>query len=182
MPRPVPGSHPILAAISPRTRTPRPIRRPRILVRTAKIGLQWYRRDRDLRSILRKDAASQAVPEMLLAAEYVVAGGNPRVVLCERGIRTFETATRFTLDVAAIPIAKARLGLPVIVDPSHAVGKRGLVAPMAKAAMVVGAAGVMVEVHPNPATALCDGPQSLDGEGFASLMGEPRSLSKALNP
>ena len=105
-----------------------------------------------------------------MAAEYVMAQGNRQVILCERGIRTFETATRNTLDVAAIPVLKRETHLPVIVDPSHAAGRADLVAPLALAAVAAGADGLMVEVHPCPEEALSDGDQSLTPEAFATLM------------
>src|SRR5688572_31145959 len=95
------------------------------------------------------------VDELLAAAEYVLAGGNARVILCERGIRTFERSTRFTLDVAAVPVLKARSHLPVIVDPSHAAGERAYVIPLALAAAAAGADGLIVEAHPDPARAMC---------------------------
>ena len=105
-----------------------------------------------------------------MAAEYVMAQGNRQVILCERGIRTFETATRNTLDVAAIPVLKRETHLPVVVDPSHAAGRADLVAPLAFAAVAAGADGLMVEVHPCPEEALSDGDQSLTPEAFATLM------------
>ena len=105
-----------------------------------------------------------------MSAEYIMAGGNPNVILCERGIRTFETFTRNTLDLAAIPSLKQLSHLPVIVDPSHATGKSKLVEPMAYAATAAGADGLMIEVHNNPAYALCDGPQSLTPDAFADLV------------
>jgi len=110
------------------------------------------------------------VTELLLAAEYVLARGNPDVILCERGIRTFEPATRNTLDIAAIPVLRGETHLPVIVDPSHAGGRADLVAPLAYAAIAAGADGLLVEVHPRPETALSDGEQSLSLDGFTELM------------
>jgi 3-deoxy-7-phosphoheptulonate synthase len=104
-----------------------------------------------------------------MAADYVLKEGNERVMLCERGIRTFETATRFTLDLSAVPWLKLHTHLPVIVDPSHASGDRRLVEPLASAAAAVGADGILVEVHQNPAAALCDGPQALYGSDFADF-------------
>src|SRR3970282_486184 len=95
------------------------------------------------------------------SAEYILSGGNPRVILCERGIRTFETATRFTLDLAAVPVIKKNSHLPVIVDPSHAAGKRDLVLPLSLAAAAAGADGIIVEVHHDPDSAICDGPQAI---------------------
>ena len=116
-----------------------------------------------------------------MSAEYIMAGGNPNVILCERGIRTYETYTRNTLDISAVPVLKRLSHLPVIVDPSHATGKSWLVEPLSKAAMAVGADGLMIEVHNDPANALCDGPQSLKPEKFQELMDELRVLAKALN-
>ncbi|MEW6486677.1 MAG: 3-deoxy-7-phosphoheptulonate synthase [Thermodesulfobacteriota bacterium] len=131
--------------------------------------------------VLLKRGMSATLEEFLAAAEYILLEGNPQVILCERGIRTFERALRNTLDLAVIPYLRAETHLPVIVDPSHALGRRDLVTPMAKAALVVGAAGIMVEVHPDPKTALCDGPQSLDGGGFARLMAEVEALRRAMS-
>ncbi len=124
------------------------------------------------RPILLKRGPSATIKEWLLAAEYLLAGGNANVVLCERGIKTFETATRNTLDLAAIALAKELTHLPVIADPSHGTGLRSLVPPMSKAAAAAGADGLMIEVHPCPERALSDGPQSLDLPGFAQLMKE----------
>ncbi len=122
--------------------------------------------------VLLKRGMSATLEEFLSAAEYILAEGNGRVILCERGIRTFERATRNTLDLSVVPLVKEMSHLPIIVDPSHATGKRMLVPVMAKAALVAGADGLMIEVHPEPEKALCDGAQSLAPEGFASLMGE----------
>jgi 3-deoxy-7-phosphoheptulonate synthase len=122
--------------------------------------------------VLLKRGMSATIEEFLAAAEYLLAEGNGQVVLCERGIRTFETATRNTLDLSVVPLVKELSHLPIVVDPSHATGKRSLVPIMAKASLVVGADGVMVEMHPDPDKALCDGAQSLDGKGFAALMTE----------
>lgn len=122
--------------------------------------------------VLLKRGMSATIEEFLAAAEYILAEGNPSVILCERGIRTFETATRNTLDLAVIPLIKELTHLPIVVDPSHATGRRSLVAPMVKAAVVAGADGVMVEVHPDPEKALSDGPQSLTLAGFEKLMAE----------
>jgi 3-deoxy-7-phosphoheptulonate synthase len=122
------------------------------------------------RPVLLKRGLSATVNELLMAAEYIMAQGNRDVVLCERGIRTFETATRNTLDVAAIPILKMETHLPVIVDPSHAGGRSDLVAPLAFAAIAAGADGLIIEVHPNPEEALSDGDQSLTFDSFHSLM------------
>ncbi|MBC7796951.1 MAG: 3-deoxy-7-phosphoheptulonate synthase [Pyrinomonadaceae bacterium] len=122
--------------------------------------------------ILLKRGASATVKEWLLAAEYVLAGGNENVVLCERGIKTFDTSLRNTLDLAAVALVKELSHLPVIVDPSHATGKRSIVPILAKAALAVGADGVIVEVHPKPETALSDGAQSLTFQGFTAMMEE----------
>jgi 3-deoxy-7-phosphoheptulonate synthase len=122
------------------------------------------------RPVLLKRGLSATVEELLMAAEYIMAQGNRDVILCERGIRTFETATRNTFDVAAIPVLKAETHLPVIVDPSHAGGRADLVAPLAFAAIAAGADGLIVEVHPSPASALSDGNQSLKPDAFAALM------------
>ncbi len=124
------------------------------------------------RPILLKRGPSASIKEWLLAAEYLLAGGNGNVVLCERGIKTFETATRNTLDLSAIALVKELSHLPVIADPSHGTGLRSLVPPMSKAAAAAGADGLMIEVHPCPERALSDGPQSLDLPGFAELMKE----------
>jgi 3-deoxy-7-phosphoheptulonate synthase len=126
------------------------------------------------RPILLKRGPSATVKEWLLAAEYLLAGGNANVVLCERGIKTFETATRNTLDLAAVALVKELSHLPVIADPSHGTGMRTLITPMSKAAVGAGADGLMIEVHPCPERALSDGPQSLDLNGFAELMKELR--------
>jgi 3-deoxy-7-phosphoheptulonate synthase len=126
--------------------------------------------------VMLKRGMSATLEEFLAAAEYIVLEGNAKVILCERGIRTFERALRNTLDLGVVPYLRQVTHLPVVVDPSHALGRRDLVIPMSKAAIVVGASGVMVEVHPNPAQALCDGPQSLDPAGFAQLMGELRAV------
>ena len=122
------------------------------------------------RPVLLKRGLSATLKELLLAAEYIMAHGNARVVLCERGIRTFETATRNTLDLSAIPVLKLETHLPVIVDPSHAAGRADIIAPLAVAAIAAGADGLLVEVHPDPATALSDGPQSLTPLQFEALM------------
>jgi chorismate mutase/prephenate dehydratase len=122
------------------------------------------------RPVLLKRGMSASIDEFLQAAEYILAGGNQRVILCERGIRTFETSTRNTLDVTAVPVLRRRTHLPVIVDPSHAAGDRDLVVPLALAGAAVGAHGLIVEVHPDPDTALSDGPQSLTFDAFNDLM------------
>ena len=119
------------------------------------------------RPALLKRGLSATLDELLMAAEYILKEGNPNVMLCERGIRTFETAYRFTLDLMAVPVLKELSHLPVIVDPSHAAGRRDLVTPLSLAAAAVGADGIIVEVHPNPDEAICDGPQPLRAEDFA---------------
>ena len=126
---------------------------------------------RTQRPVLLKRGLSATIKELLLAAEYVMSQGNPHVILCERGIRTFETATRNTFDLAAIPVLKAETHLPVFADPSHAGGRRPLVAPLAYAALAAGADGLLVEVHPDPERAVSDGEQSLDLDEFRRLMG-----------
>jgi 3-deoxy-7-phosphoheptulonate synthase len=122
--------------------------------------------------VLLKRGMSSTVEELLQAADYVLKEGNERVILCERGIRTFETATRFTLDLSAVPWLKLHTHLPVIVDPSHAAGDRRLVEPLSRGAAAVGADGVIVEVHRDPEHALCDGPQALYATGFAAYAQE----------
>ncbi|AGL03064.1 3-deoxy-7-phosphoheptulonate synthase [Desulfoscipio gibsoniae] len=130
--------------------------------------------------ILLKRGLSATVEEWLMAAEYIVSEGNGEVILCERGIRTFEDSTRNTLDLSAVALAKQLTHLPVIVDPSHATGKRELVAAMSRAAVAAGADGLIIEVHPDPAVALCDGPQSLDPGEFDGLMAGLRPLAEAV--
>jgi 3-deoxy-7-phosphoheptulonate synthase len=120
------------------------------------------------RPVLLKRGFSATLDELLMAAEYILKEGNPSVMLCERGIRTFETAYRFTLDLMAVPVLKELSHLPVIVDPSHAAGRRDLVGPLSLAAAAVGADGIIVEVHPNPDEAICDGPQALRADEFAA--------------
>jgi 3-deoxy-7-phosphoheptulonate synthase len=131
------------------------------------------------RPVLLKRGLSATIKELLMAAEYVMAQGNRDVILCERGIRTYETATRNTLDVAAIPVLKAETHLPVLVDPSHAGGRADLVAPLSFAAIAAGADGLIVEVHPCPEEALSDGDQSLTLEHFAELMRRIRPFAEA---
>ena len=130
--------------------------------------------------VLLKRGISATIKEWLMSAEYIMSGGNHDVVLCERGIRTYETATRNTLDLSAIPVLKQMTHLPVVVDPSHAVGKWDLVAPMAKAAVAAGADGLIIEVHSNPEEALCDGEQSLKPKIFKQLMDELRPIALAV--
>ena len=130
--------------------------------------------------ILLKRGLSSTIQEWLMSAEYIMNGGNENVILCERGIRTFETMTRNTLDLSAIPLIKQISHLPVFVDPSHATGKSSLVAPLSLAALAAGADGLIIEVHNDPAAALCDGPQSLTPEAFDDLMQKIGTLAKAL--
>lgn len=120
--------------------------------------------------VLLKRGLSATIDEWLNAAEYIISEGNPNIVLCERGIRTYETSTRNTLDISAVPVIRAKSHLPIIVDPSHATGVRAYVEPLAKAAVAVGADGLMIEVHPCPSCALSDGPQSLTFDQFDTLM------------
>lgn len=122
------------------------------------------------RPVLLKRGLSNTLDELLMSAEYIMAGGNENVILCERGIRTFETAYRNTLDVSAVPMLKKMTHLPVIIDPSHAAGIRWMVEPLAMAAIAAGADGLMIEVHNDPPNALCDGPQSMYPDGFDALM------------
>ena len=128
------------------------------------------------RPVLLKRGLSATIEEWLMAAEYILSAGNPNVILCERGIRTFETATRNTLDLSAVPVLRERTHLPIIVDPSHGTGHRSLVAPMALAGAAVGADGLIIEVHPDPANARSDGDQSLAFPEFGALMDELRRL------
>jgi 3-deoxy-7-phosphoheptulonate synthase len=130
--------------------------------------------------VLLKRGLSATIKELLMAAEYIMAQGNNKIILCERGIRTFETATRNTLDLNAVPVLKKFSHLPVIVDPSHGAGKWDLVAPMAKAAIAAGADGLMIEVHIKPEEALSDGEQSLKPEKFGILMKELKAVAKAV--
>ena len=130
--------------------------------------------------ILLKRGMSATMEELLLSAEYILAGGNPDVILCERGIRTFETYTRNTFDIAAIPVIKKLSHLPMMGDPSHGTGRRDKVAPMARAAVAAGADGLLIEVHNDPDHALSDGAQSLDPGQFERLMGELRIIAPAI--
>jgi len=129
--------------------------------------------------VMLKRGLSSTIQEWLLAAEYILAQGNEQVILCERGIRTFETYTRNTMDISAIPIIKKLSHLPIIADPSHATGKWYLVAPLALAALAAGADGLMIEVHPNPDLALKDGAQSLTFDNFQRLTSQLTLLAKA---
>lgn len=127
--------------------------------------------------VLLKRGMSCTIKELLMSAEYIMSEGNYNIVLCERGIRTFEDYTRNTLDLSAVPSLKQLSHLPVIVDPSHGTGKWDLVAPLALAAIAVGADGIMVEVHPQPEMALSDGPQALIPDRFSTLMEQIRALA-----
>src|SRR5688500_10216793 len=130
--------------------------------------------------VLLKRGMSATIQEWLLASEYLMAGGNYQVILCERGIRTFETATRNTLDISAIPVIQKLSHLPIIVDPSHATGRRDKVMPLARASVAAGADGLLIEVHNEPEKALCDGPQSLYPDQFVELMDELRIIVPAV--
>jgi 3-deoxy-7-phosphoheptulonate synthase len=130
--------------------------------------------------VMVKRGLAASYEEWLLAAEYVMSGGNTKVMLCERGIRAFEHYTRFTMDVAAIPVIKRLSHLPIIADPSHSTGKWYLVTPVALAAIAAGAHGLLIEVHPNPDIAKCDGPQSLTFENFSNLMHQVKAVTAAL--
>ncbi|MGQ9684034.1 MAG: 3-deoxy-7-phosphoheptulonate synthase [Anaerolineae bacterium] len=130
--------------------------------------------------VLLKRGLMASIEEWLMAAEYILDAGNPHVVLCERGIRTFETYTRNTLDLSAVPVVKRLSHLPVIVDPAHAAGDRAYVSALARAAVACGADGLMVEVHPDPSRALSDGKQSLDLEGFGALMAQVRTIAEVV--
>ncbi|MDZ7265613.1 MAG: N-acetylneuraminate synthase family protein, partial [candidate division KSB1 bacterium] len=130
--------------------------------------------------VLLKRGMSATIEELLMAAEYIMSGGNYKVVLCERGIRTFEPYTRNTLDISAIPIVKKLSHLPIIADPSHGTGKREFVAPMARAAIAAGADGLIIEVHHDPDKAMSDGPQSLFPDQFQRLMEELKVIAWAI--
>jgi len=134
------------------------------------------------RPVLIKRGLSGTIEEWLMAAEYVMSSGNPNVILCERGIRTFETATRNTLDIAAVPLLHELTHLPVIIDPSHATGKRWLVAPLSLAAAAIGADGLLIEVHPRPEEALSDGDQSVTLDQFAALVAAVRPVHAQVAP
>ncbi|MEG1538303.1 MAG: N-acetylneuraminate synthase family protein, partial [Clostridiales bacterium] len=130
--------------------------------------------------VLLKRGLSNTIEELLMSAEYIMSRGNPNVILCERGIRTFETYTRNTMDISAIPILKKISHLPVVADPSHATGRRDLVEPMALAALAAGADGLIMEVHHDPPNALCDGPQSLLPKEFAGIMAKCKGIAELL--
>jgi 3-deoxy-7-phosphoheptulonate synthase len=130
--------------------------------------------------VLLKRGLSATIQELLLSAEYILAEGNPNVILCERGVRGFDSATRNLLDLSAIPLVHGLSHLPIVADPSHGTGHREMVIPMARAAVAAGADGLLVEVHPTPDRALSDGAQSLYPEQFARLMKETRSIAEAI--
>jgi 3-deoxy-7-phosphoheptulonate synthase len=130
--------------------------------------------------VLLKRGLSSTVEDLLMAAEYIVKEGNSQVILCERGIKTFETSTRFTLDIGAIPVLKMETHLPVIVDPSHPAGRRELVLPLARAAVAAGADGIIVEVHPRPEEALCDAAQQIPTSDFPAFAAEIRALASLM--
>ena len=130
--------------------------------------------------ILLKRGLSATIEELLMSAEYIMAGGNEKVILCERGIRTFETYTRNTLDLSAVPAIKRLSHLPVVIDPSHSAGKWWMVEPLAKAAVAVGADGLIIEVHNDPQKALCDGQQSIKPDVFAKLMEDLKLIAAAV--
>jgi 3-deoxy-7-phosphoheptulonate synthase len=131
--------------------------------------------------VLLKRGMMSTIEELLMSAEYIMSHGNYRVILCERGIRTFERATRFTFDLNAIPVIKQLSHLPVIADPSHGTGRWELVNPMARAAVAAGADGLIIEVHPRPEEALSDGPQALKPEKFAQLVRDVRRVAEAVD-
>jgi 3-deoxy-7-phosphoheptulonate synthase len=130
--------------------------------------------------VLLKRGIAATIEELLLSAEYIMSGGNYEVILCERGIRTFETSTRNTMDIAAIPVLKRLSHLPVVADPSHGTGKREYVLPMARAAVAAGADGLLVEVHPDPDHAASDGAQTLRPEQFTQLMQQANAIAAAI--
>lgn len=130
--------------------------------------------------VILKRGMSSTIEEWLLATEYITTAGNPNVILCERGIRTFETATRFTLDLGAVPVVKKLSSHPIIVDISHAMGHSDYIIPMSRAAAAAGADGLMIEVHPNPKKALCDGAQSLTPEQMKELVDEIKPIASVL--
>ena len=135
---------------------------------------------RQQKPVLLKRGIAATIEELLLSAEYILTGGNYNVILCERGIRTFETYTRNTMDISAIPVVKKLSHLPIVADPSHGTGRRDKVAPMARAAVAAGADGLLIEVHPDPDRALSDGAQSLAPEQFEELMGQLRMIAPAV--
>ena len=153
-------------------------------VKEAHRNMQNYNLLRELgrqpKPVLLKRGISATIEELLLSAEYILAGGNYDVILCERGIRTFENYTRNTMDISAIPVVKKLSHLPIVADPSHGTGRRDKVAPMARAALAAGADGLLMEVHPDPDRALSDGAQSLKPEQFEELMTQLRMIAPAV--
>ncbi len=135
---------------------------------------------KERKPVLLKRGIAATIEELLLSAEYIMAGGNYQVILCERGIRTFETYTRNTMDISAIPVVKKLSHLPIVGDPSHGTGRRDKVAPMARAAVAAGADGLLIEVHNDPDHALSDGAQSLFPQQFRELMGQLRLIAAAV--
>ncbi len=135
---------------------------------------------RTSRPVLLKRGFAATIKDLLLAAEYVLSEGNCNVVLCERGIRTFDDSARFTLDLGAVPLIKQLSHLPVIVDPSHASGRAAQILPLARASVAVGADGLIVEVHHNPAVAVCDGEQALVPDSFHAMIGEIQAIAAAI--
>jgi 3-deoxy-7-phosphoheptulonate synthase len=133
------------------------------------------------KSVLLKRGLSATIEELLMSAEYILAGGNKQVMLCERGIRTFETSTRNTTDINAIPVLKNLTHLPVILDPSHATGYSDYVPAIARAAIAAGADGLMIEVHPDPKNAVSDGKQSLKPENFAAMIKQVTAIAEAMD-
>jgi 3-deoxy-7-phosphoheptulonate synthase len=133
---------------------------------------------RTTKPVLLKRGLSATLDELLAAAEYVLSEGNPHVILCERGIRTFETSTRNTLDLSAVPVLRERTHLPIVVDPSHGVGVRRWIRPLARAAKAVGAHGIIVEVHPNPKEAKSDADQALTFDDFAAIMADLAAIPR----
>lgn len=136
---------------------------------------------RAVKPVMLKRGMSATISEWLGCAEYILSEGNPEVILCERGIRTFEQITRNTLDISAVPIINQISHLPIIIDPSHGTGTKSLVKPMAKAAIAAGTDGLMIEVHPHPERALCDGAQSFSPEEFKSMMMDIEPIVVAVN-
>jgi 3-deoxy-7-phosphoheptulonate synthase len=136
---------------------------------------------RQPKPVLLKRGIAATIEELLLSAEYILAGGNYRVILCERGIRTFETYTRNTMDISAIPVVKTLSHLPIIGDPSHGTGRRDKIAPMARAVVAAGGDGLLIEVHPDPERALSDGAQSMFPDQFESLMAQLRLMAPAVD-
>jgi 3-deoxy-7-phosphoheptulonate synthase len=133
-----------------------------------------------MKPILLKRGLSATIEEWLMSAEYIMATGNPNIILCERGIRTYETATRNTIDMSAIPVVKELSHLPILIDPSHATGNWKYVGALSRGAIATGADGILVEVHSDPASALCDGPQSLRPEKFVEVMKELEAIASAV--